>query len=226
MKTTQILTSLAIGAMVFAAGKIQASNSVVKKLSISGTFSYQTSSYSSPVETSKIVTESFNNKNIIKLLNDSYAFTNALGEAIPANAYLVLIGDNVYATNKAGFSANLSTNYYSSTYEGYFTPIDVTQSEGYEVYSGKYNYTTYAVSEQGLQAYSYIDINDGMDNTITVEGLAKYSYSASKVSSSGVQKISDSGSITGSGDGYIQGDEGVVQAKGSASGSGSVTVEE
>jgi hypothetical protein len=167
------------------------------------------------------VTKSFNNKKIIEWLNSSFEVTNALGGAIPANAYLVLIGDNVYAINKAGFSADLSASYYSSTYGYDFTPINVTASDGYSVYSGKYNYDTYADSEKGLQAYSYIDIDDGQDNTIDVEGLGKYSYT-SKISN-GVLKISDSGSITGSGDGYILGAEGVVQAKGSAKGSGSVT---
>jgi hypothetical protein len=96
---------------------------------------------------------------------------------------------------------------------------------GYSVYSGKYNTTTYADSEQGLQSYSYIDIDDGQDNWIEVQGLGKYSYSASKISN-GVRTVSSSGSITGSGDGYIQGTDGVVQGKGTASGSGKVTVEE
>jgi hypothetical protein len=226
MKTTQILAALAIGTVVFAAGNIQASeNGVAQKLNISGTFSYQTNSYSSPVETYKIVTKSFNNKKIIEMLNSSSAFTNVCG-VIPANAYLVLIGDNVYATNKAGFSADLSASYYSTNYEEDFTPVYVSNGgEGYSVYSGKYNTTTYADSEQGLQSYSYIDIDDGQDNWIEVQGLGKYSYSASKISN-GVRTVSSSGSITGSGDGYIQGTDGVVQGKGTASGSGKVTVEE
>src|ERR1035437_5863778 len=224
MKTTQVLAcSLAVGSMIFAAGKASA---VPMKLNVSGTFTYQLAdsmSGSGMVTTSKTKTVTFNNNSIIAALNASAVFTTAAGGLIPKGSYLVMDDNNtssIIVTNKSGFSRDLTALPYYDVY-GYptgFASFSYSSDE-VKVYSGKYNSSTYQGSKNGLSITESLFITDGAGSTINIKGLVKNSNSASNVNrTSGLQNVTSSGSITGVGAGSYQGYPAVVQGKGTASG--------
>ncbi|MGA2180667.1 MAG: Ig-like domain-containing protein [Verrucomicrobiota bacterium] len=209
MKTTQVLAcSLAVGAMIFAAGK--ASADVIQKLNISGTATYRVAvatnttdggyyygATNKSIVTYKTKTVSFNDKTIIAALNASEAFTNNAGKLeIPSGSYLAIDNDangNSYiiATNRAdNLIINLTTNGFANMWYG---DLDIV--------SGKLNTSTkqYSASDLSLGG---IEINNQAGTRFKICGLMKSSESGSKPkTATHLQTVTRSDSITGSGEG-------------------------
>lgn len=208
MKTTQVLAcSLAVGAMIFAAGK--ASANVIQKLNISGTATYRVEvgtningyfygATNRSTVTYKTKTVSFNDKTIIAALNASEAFTNKAGAklTIPRGSYLAIDNDNsgnsyIIATNMAdNLIINLTTNGFAKMWYG-----DV------DIVSGKLNTSTkqYSASDLSLGG---IEINNQAGTSFKICGLMKSSESGSKPkATTHLQTVTRSDSITGSGEG-------------------------
>lgn len=223
MKTTQVLAcSLAVGAMIFAAGKASA---VPQKLNLSGTFTYQLPpSTSGTVTTSKTKTVSFNNNTIIAALNASAVFTTAASMTIPAGSYLVMDSDNnsIIVTNRTGtVNINLTTLPYVNNGSGFSGFAIYNNTSEADVFSGKQNSSTQQESGNELRVTASLFITDGAGLTINIKGLEKSSKSASNVNlTTGLQNVTISGSLTGVGAGSYQGYNAVVQGTGTASGSG------
>jgi len=210
MKTTQVLAcSLAVGAMIFAAGK--ASADVIQKLNISGTATYRVAvatnttdggyyygATNGSIVTYKTKTVSFNDKTIIAALNASEAFTNKAGAklTIPSGSYLAIDNDTngnsyIIATNMAdNLIINLTTNGFANMWYG---DVDIT--------SGKLNTSTrqYSASDLGLGC---IEINNQAGTSFKIYGLMKSSESGSKPkAATHLQTVTRRDSITGSGEG-------------------------
>lgn len=266
------MCSLAVGAMLFAAGKASADGGppLLMTLNISGTITYLANDTTvGAVETKKTATVSFNNAEIIAMLNASTQFQTDLAAQsysvanIPAKSFFVMDNtNNIIVTNKTtGLSINLSTlivDYYDYTnISGIYaedgdspifytsmsssSPLDAfnDNGSGAEAESGTDNSTTKAGTRKSMEATDTMIITDGtmdgdynLENVIVVSGLSKSSGTKSAVYTTGkytgLQKVSESGSITGSGGGCyylsIENDdypyEAVTQGTGSASGSG------
>ena len=233
MKTTQVLAcSLAVGAMIFAAGK--ASADVIQKLNISGTATYRVAVATNTTDggyyygatnkstvTYKTKTVSFNDKTIIAALNASEAFTNNAGKLeIPSGSYLAIDNDangNSYiiATNRAdNLIINLTTNGFANMWYG---DLDIV--------SGKLNTSTeqYSASDLGLGG---IEINNQAGTSFKICGLMKSSESGSKLNATThLQTVTRSDSINGSGEGTYAVtaadiEDTIVRGKATASGKG------
>ena len=232
MKTTKVLAcSLAVGAMIFAAGK--ASADVIQKLNISGTATYRVEvgtningyfygATNGSTVTYKIKRVSFNDKKIIAALNASGAFTNKAGAklTIPSGSYLAIDNDTngnsyIIATNKAdNLIINLTTNGFANMWYG---DVDIT--------SGKLNTSTrqYSASDLGLGG---IEINNQAGTSFKICGLMKSSESGSKLNATThLQTVTRSDSINGSGEGTYAVtaadiEDTIVQGKATASGKG------
>jgi hypothetical protein len=234
MKTTQVLAcSLAVGAMIFAAGK--ASADVIQKLNISGTATYRVAVATNTTDggyyygatnkstvTYKTKTVSFNDKTIIAALNASEAFTNKAGAklTIPSGSYLAIDNDTngnsyIIATNRAdNLIINLTTNGFANMWVG-----DV------DIVSGKLNTSTeqYSASDLGLGG---IEINNQAGTSFKICGLMKSSESGSKPkATTHLQTVTRSDSITGSGEGTYAVtaadiEDTIVRGKATASGKG------
>lgn len=218
-----IVASLAVGLAMFATST--ASAQYLSRVNFSGKFSYEIDTYNSPVWTYKVKNYAFNNKTLIAFFNNS----PYMPATIPAGSFFVADqSGNVIATNKSGFSLNLSASYYSSAYGGYFTPLYINTGSGNTVTRGKYNNNTLQENENSMTTDASINIDDGWYDYITINGLAKNRTTASKYNSNTfMQNQSMKASITGSGDGTIYTpkdgwEDGIVQGKGSASGHGKV----
>ncbi|MGA2281191.1 MAG: Ig-like domain-containing protein [Verrucomicrobiota bacterium] len=234
MKTTQVLAcSLAVGAMIFAAGK--ASADVIQKLNISGLATYRVAVATNTTDggyyygatnkstvTYKTKTVSFNDKTIIAALNASEAFTNKAGAklTIPRGSYLAIDNDTngnsyIIATNRAdNLIINLTTNGFANMWVG---DVDIT--------SGKLNTSTkqYSASDLGLGC---IEINNQAGTSFKICGLMKSSESGSKPkAATHLQTVIRSDSITGSGEGTYTVtaadiEDTIVRGKATASGKG------
>jgi len=234
MKTTQVLAcSLAVGAMIFAAGK--ASADVIQKLNISGTATYRVAVATNTTDggyyygatnkstvTYKTKTVSFNDKTIIAALNASEAFTNKAGAklTIPSGSYLAIDNDTngnsyIIATNRAdNLIINLTTNGFANMWYG---DLDIV--------SGKLNTSTkqYSASDLSLGG---IEINNQAGTRFKICGLMKSSESGSKPkTATHLQTVTRSDSITGSGEGTYAVtaadiEDTIVRGKATASGKG------
>jgi hypothetical protein len=232
MKATQVLAcSLAVGAMIFAAGK--ASADVIQKLNISGTATYRVEvgtningyfygATNGSTVTYKTKRVSFNDKKIIAALNASGAFTNKAGAKlmIPSGSYLAIDNDTngnsyIIATNRAdNLIINLTTNGFANMWYG---DVDIT--------SGKLNTSTrqYSASDLGLGG---IEINNQAGTSFKICGLMKSSESGSKLkATTHLQTVTRSDSINGSGEGTYAVtaadiEDTIVQGKATASGKG------
>jgi len=266
--------SLAVGAMLFAAGKASADGgpSLLTTLNISGTITYVATNYTtaSGIETKKTATMSFNTAKLIAMLNASTQFQTDLAAqgytatSIPAKSYLIMDDStgNVIVTNKTTkLSLNLSTlvvDYYgytnvsgiyaedgdspiyyvSMSQSSFLTAFNKNAGDA-EAQSGTHNTTTKAGTEKHIDATETMMITDGTvdvdgnpENVIVISGLTKNSGTYSAVYTTGqyagLQRVSKSGSITGSGGGcyYLSADQddypyaAVTQGTGTASGSG------
>jgi len=213
MKTIQVLTcSLAVGAMLFAAGKASASAPVPQKLTVSGTVTYTnaaTVSGTTVIDTNVTTkTVSFNNKTIIGMLNASAAFTNwgvaAAGTklVIPTTASLGIdTNGNVIAytgTIDAPTAViNLSTNGHGNAYGGF---AGINGGIGPTIGSLKVSTTNVAYSYKA-QTIGYVWFYDGGGNYIEIDGLDTKAETGGKEVASGtyagMQKVTKSGSIQG-----------------------------
>jgi hypothetical protein len=210
MKTTQVLAcSLAVGAMIFAAGK--ASADVIQKLNISGTVGYRVAVGTNTTDggyyygatngstvTYKIKTMSFNNKSIIAALNASEAFTNKDGArlTIPHGSYLAIDNDmhgNSYiiVTNRDdNLIINLTTNGFANMW---VSDVDTV--------SGKLNTSTRQYSASGF-SLGCIEINNQAGTSFKICGFMESSESGSKPNATThLQTVTRNDRITGSGEG-------------------------
>jgi hypothetical protein len=236
MKTTQVLAcSLAVGAMIFAAGKVSAD--VIQKLNISGTVTYRVAVATNTTDggyyygatnkntvTYKTRTVSFNDKKIIAALNHSEAFTNKAGAklTIPRGSYLAIDNDTngnsyIIVTNRAdNLIINLTTNGFAKMWVG-----DV------DIVSGKLNTSTeqYSASDLGLGG---IEINNRAGTSFKIFGLMKSSESGFKPkAATHLQTVTRNDSITGSGEGTYAVtaadiEDTIVHGKATASGKGAL----
>jgi hypothetical protein len=145
MKLTQtLICTMAVGAMIFAADKASAFETLTNAfplatLNVSGVITYQTNDVPTD-NTNKHVTtltctkEKFTSRDIIDLLNESPTFTNVLYDVkgvmqVPANSYLIfnIANFNIFVTNTSGFSFQL-TDVFDPVVTNYFTFVSFETS--------------------------------------------------------------------------------------------------
>jgi hypothetical protein len=228
MKNT-IIGSLLFGAVVFAAANVNAQN-ISDKLTVSGVLTWQTANTTNAagtVATWHTKSAAFNNKSIIALLNASSAFTtanaaNPVSTTIPAGSWLTFDGTSVWATNKSGFSANLTALLDGATTPQPFATISIN---GSSVTVGHYTIdpTKGGGNEEDSDANITATIQDGNGTSVTISGLGSEQSVWSKTGTTGHFHQTQSFDVSGGGSASHVGNANAV-SKGVVTGSGSGTL--
>jgi hypothetical protein len=221
MKNT-IIGSLLFGAVVFAAANVNA-QTISDKLTVTGVVTEQTTNtVSGGVTTFHTKARAFNTRSLITLLNASPAFQAAnSSNSIPVNAWFTYDGASVWATNKTGFSANLS-----ALLDSQATPVPfATANFGSSVFTGhRFNDATKGGgNEQDIDSNISFTIQDGNGTSVVVSGLGSEHFVWGAANASGNFHQNQSFNVTGGGPASYLGNSSAI-SRGTVSGVGSGTL--
>lgn len=217
MKKT-IIGSLLFGALVFAAGSVNAQ--ISDKMTVSGIITYQTASTTNAAKVVTLHTKSaaFNTKSLIEALNASTAFTNATGGVkITAGSWFTYDGTSVWVTNKSGANHNLT-----ALGGGPYATVAISGS-GVSTGSFAIDPTKGGNNQENTEANVTVTFNDQNGTLVIISGVGSDSVNATKTNASGKFHQVESFQVSGGGDATYKGNINAV-SKGSVSGKGSGTL--